>query len=204
MDKALAFNGEKLGGNYLRVDRIGKERPGDPKKTVFLGNVPFDVQDNDLWELFSKCGKVDYVRTIRDRSTGCCRGIAYINFVEQDGATLALNLNNTTLKQREIRVTPYDPKRQNKPAQKRPHPGKIEKESKKQKTDVERATENSLNAQKRKDKKNKGSPKSTNSSPGFQGQKADGKKKGKGKKFDKKKRQVAAKLLAPKKFKTSQ
>ncbi|XP_015109229.1 nucleolar protein 12 [Diachasma alloeum] len=208
VDKALTFNGQKLGGNYIRVDRIGQERQADPKKSVFLGNVPWDIEDNELWDIFSKCGKIDYVRTIRDRNTGCCRGIAYINFAEADGATLALDLDGTKIRKRDVRVNRYDPNRpkksSDKAGKKRKNSGKLQETSpKKQKTEVERATENSLNAQKRKAKKPKGSPKAGG---GFQGQKAEGKKKGakKGNKFDKKKKNIAAKLLAPKKFKGSQ
>uniref|UniRef100_A0A0C9Q004 RBM34_0 protein n=1 Tax=Fopius arisanus TaxID=64838 RepID=A0A0C9Q004_9HYME len=201
VDQALGFNGQKLGGNYIRVDRIGQERQADPKKSVFLGNVPWDIEDNELWELFSKCGKVDYVRTIRDRHTGCCRGIGYVNFADADAATLALDLSGTKIRKREVRVARYDPNRKSSPKdKKRPNKGKPQGSPKKMKTEVERATENSLNAQKRKAKKPKGAP-----GAGFQGQKADNKKgQKKTNKFDKKKKNIAAKLLAPKKFKPSQ
>ncbi|XP_063991644.1 uncharacterized protein LOC135170063 [Diachasmimorpha longicaudata] len=206
VNKALSFNGQKLAGNYIRVDRIGQAREADPKKSVFLGNVPWDIEDNELWETFSKCGKIDYVRTIRDRHTGCCRGVAYINFADADGATLALDMDCTPIRKREVRVNRYDPNRPKtsagKGGMKRKNIGKGRTGfSKKPKTEVEKATENSLNAQKR--KKQKGSPAQGG---GFQGQKAEGKKGGpnKGNKFDKKKKNIAAKLLAPKKFKGSQ
>uniref|UniRef100_A0A6V7MBB1 RRM domain-containing protein n=1 Tax=Bracon brevicornis TaxID=1563983 RepID=A0A6V7MBB1_9HYME len=199
--KALEMNGKKLGGNWLRVDKIGVVRDPHPEKSIFIGNVPYDVEDNDLWTLFSDCGKIDYVRTVRDRFTGLCRGMAYVNFISADSAILAKDLDGTLLKKRKLRVVPYDPKRraaakENGSGQKRPHSGKDEtKSAKKQKTnEVEKATKNSQNAEKRIAKKDK-------KAGGFQGQKADDKKKAKKEtKFDKKKKNVAAKLLSkPKK-----
>lgn len=59
--------------------------------------------------MFLKCGKIEDVRTVRDRMTGACRGIAYINFKSEDAATLALDINGTELRTREIRVQRYQP-----------------------------------------------------------------------------------------------
>lgn len=78
--------------------------------------------------MFLKCGKIEDVRTVRDRMTGSCRGIAYINFKTEDGATLALNLNGTEFRKREMRVQRYQQQQpnQNKPkfGNKRPHNNK--------------------------------------------------------------------------------
>lgn len=38
---ALAMNGKKLDGNYLRVDLAGAQKEYEPKKTIFIGNIPF-------------------------------------------------------------------------------------------------------------------------------------------------------------------
>ena len=42
----------------------------DPKCGVFVGNVPFDVEDEELWRLFVDVvgpDRIDSVRVIRDK-----------------------------------------------------------------------------------------------------------------------------------------
>ncbi|CAD6236306.1 GSCOCG00008112001-RA-CDS, partial [Cotesia congregata] len=199
--KALAMNGQQLEGFYLRVDRVNQEKKRDPKKSVFLGNLPFDTEDNELWDMFLKCGKIEDVRTVRDRASGGCRGIAYINFKTEDGATLALNLDDTEFRKRKIRVKRYQPQqpgsKQGKPkfGNKRPHNNKHQggspKKNKKN-DDVKRKPRDSSEAAKK-------SPAQSDDS--FQGQTADAKKKGKkANKFEKKKKNMAGKLMSkPKK-----
>lgn len=62
-----------------------------------------------MWEIFGKCGQIEYVRTIRDRKTGLSRGICYVCFTTEDAVALALDLNGTKLRTRELRVTRYAP-----------------------------------------------------------------------------------------------
>lgn len=182
------------------------------KKTVFLGNVPFDVEDNELWELFGKCGKIEYVRTIRDRKTGACRGIGYVTFKTADAATLALDLTGSKLRSREIRVQRYSAPTEKKPKQqmggkKRSKPGHNSPSSKKAKTSETEATNTTQNATKGMHKKAKRSQGETQRSPSangknekkgsFQGQQAQANNGGKKfNKFEKKKKAMAEKLMA--------
>lgn len=52
----------------------------DTKHTVFVGGLPFKVEDELLWEHFSQCGEVVSVRAIRDKKTQIGKGIAYVRF----------------------------------------------------------------------------------------------------------------------------
>lgn len=65
-----------------------------------------ECDDNTIWNNFNKCGEIESVRLVRDRKTGLNRGIGYVNFATEDAVTLALELNNSKMKGREIRVTP--------------------------------------------------------------------------------------------------
>ncbi|KAG8036653.1 hypothetical protein G9C98_003975 [Cotesia typhae] len=209
--KALAMNGKQLEGFYLRVDRVNQEKKRDPKKSIFLGNLPFDTEDNELWEMFLKCGKIEDVRTVRDRMTGSCRGIAYINFKTEDGATLALNLNGTEFRKREMRVQRYQQQQpnQSKPkfGNKRPHNSKHQGGSPKKNKKNDAGENETVKFQgKKKEKKPQNSSEAAKKSPAqsdesFQGQTVDAKKKGKkANKFEKKKKNMAGKLMSkPKK-----
>ncbi|XP_014613977.1 PREDICTED: nucleolar protein 12-like [Polistes canadensis] len=104
--KATSMNGKQLKGNYLKVDIVDKNsriKP-DEKKAVFLGNLPFTIQDNDLWEHFKPCGEIHSVRLIKNKKLGIGKGIGYVNFKNEDSVSLALELNGSTLLNREIRV----------------------------------------------------------------------------------------------------
>jgi nucleolar protein 12 len=50
-DAALALNGKELNGNHLRVDRLGGGH--DSKLSVFLGNLPFAVTNEEVGALLS-------------------------------------------------------------------------------------------------------------------------------------------------------
>ena len=52
----------------------------DTKRSVFLGNLPFDVGDDVVREHFEQCGTVDNVRIIRDAKTGLGKGFGYLLF----------------------------------------------------------------------------------------------------------------------------
>ncbi|XP_020597902.1 nucleolar protein 12-like, partial [Phalaenopsis equestris] len=89
---ALSNNMTEIGGNHIRVDMAcpprkkmkGVARLYDRKRTVFVGNIPFDVKDEELYQLF--CGlsrsepNVEAVRVIRDPNTSIGKGIAYVLF----------------------------------------------------------------------------------------------------------------------------
>ena len=72
---------------------------------VFLGNLDFKTQEEDIRKLFSKCGEVENVRLVRDATTGIGKGFGYVNFVSEDSVGLAIRLNNQEVCTRKVRVT---------------------------------------------------------------------------------------------------
>jgi nucleolar protein 12 len=75
-----------MGEHRLRVDICtsdGSAPNYDTKLTIFVGNLPFDIRENQLIEHFSACvgdNDIDFVRIIRDRMTGVGKGIAFVAF----------------------------------------------------------------------------------------------------------------------------
>lgn len=74
---------------------------------------------------FDSCGKIESVRIVKDRKSGLSRGIGYVNFEDEDSVTLALELNETQLKNREIRVKICSPEPKGK---KRKYSGRPQKQ----------------------------------------------------------------------------
>ncbi|NXF37325.1 RBM34 protein, partial [Nyctibius bracteatus] len=103
--KALNKNGiEIASGFHIRVDIASKNSSHDNKRSVFLGNLPYDISDDAVREHFSDCGSVVAVRVVRDRKTGLGKGFGYVLFENTDAVHLALKLNETVLMGRKIRV----------------------------------------------------------------------------------------------------
>ncbi|GMS97671.1 hypothetical protein PENTCL1PPCAC_19846, partial [Pristionchus entomophagus] len=91
---AIEKNGTLVDGHHVRVDScVGINKYGR-KSTVFVGNFPFEIRDDDVFEWARKGeGSVDFV-SVRDRNTGYCRGVGFITF--KDDASVAPALSLTT------------------------------------------------------------------------------------------------------------
>ena len=63
--------------------------PGRPSRTLFVGNLSYDMSDRDLNELFRDVRGVLDVRVAIDRQSGQPRGFAHADFTDTDSATAA-------------------------------------------------------------------------------------------------------------------
>nr|XP_031845660.1 nucleolar protein 12-like [Nomia melanderi] len=206
---ALSMNGKVFNGNYLRVDLAStSHEKHDVKKSVFVGNLNFNIDENTLWKYFKGCGEIESVRLVRDNKTGIGKGFGYINFKTEDAVALALELHGTKISNREIRVKPCnESNKKDKTKRDRRSHSKGEKNSfKKMKNneEVPVPVHNKKNATKRLNEKGqKLTEKQTSpqQSKAFEGRKVDEKKKKKkSNKLEKKKKLLAEKLAAkPKK-----
>eukprot|EP00795_Rhopilema_esculentum_P014426 gene14426-5482_t len=78
-----------------------KSLPSGPPYTAFLGNLSYDVEEDDIIEFFGNL-KLDKVRLPREGDR--LRGFGYAEFVDVDSLVKAIELNNEALKGRRIRV----------------------------------------------------------------------------------------------------
>nr|XP_034837179.1 RNA-binding protein 34 isoform X1 [Maniola hyperantus] len=107
VQKALAENNTVLNGCHLRVQPSESTGvPHDPKCSIFVGNMPFTLEDEALRSKFEKCGEIESVRIVRDRATCIGKGIGFVNFKSKDGVELALAMTDEDLsiKNRILRV----------------------------------------------------------------------------------------------------
>lgn len=102
---ALAANGTIVEDHHIFVDQALNSNKHDQKRSVFLGNVPFSTEEEDIWAIFENCGRMLDIRIVRDMKTGIGKGFAYVTFESVDAVELALNLNGTPLKDRPLRVS---------------------------------------------------------------------------------------------------
>ncbi|CAL8355024.1 unnamed protein product [Boreogadus saida] len=102
--KALERNGLEVAKDFvIRVDSV-TESTHDHKRSVFVGNLSFELTEATLRGHFEGCGAVTAVRLIRDKNTGLGKGFGYILFESADSVQLALKLDDTLLAKRKVRV----------------------------------------------------------------------------------------------------
>jgi cold-inducible RNA-binding protein len=58
--------------------------------TLFVGNLSFDVTENDLQDMFVPFGPVTGVNLMTDRATGRSRGFAFVTMATPEGAQAAI------------------------------------------------------------------------------------------------------------------
>ncbi|MCJ1430020.1 hypothetical protein MMC29_007935 [Sticta canariensis] len=76
-----------------------------PTRTLFIGNMPFDMSDRDLNNLFSTLKNIVDVRVAIDRRTGQPRGFAHADFADEESAENGRKiLQDTQLGGRTLRV----------------------------------------------------------------------------------------------------
>lgn len=102
---ALIMNGEKLAENTLRVDCCAAPRNYSGQTTIFIGNIPYDTQDDQLINFFKKSGDVSFVRIVRDPRSGIGKGFAFVAFNDSASIPLSLKMDGAEFRGRPLRVT---------------------------------------------------------------------------------------------------
>ncbi|XP_039480017.1 RNA-binding protein 34 [Drosophila santomea] len=213
--QALSLHGTEFKENHLRVTPAAKaegfgqgtdQQPSDKdaKRTIFVGSLKYSATEEQLREIFSSCGEIDYIRCLQDGDKGC-KGVAYVCFQKPDAVGLALELNQTLLDDRPINVERYQVK---KLGAKQVRDAAAASAASKTSSKTKAKNQNSAGAKKRLDKKKgkeNSSSKKEGATPGqkkkseYRGVKVDGIKKAKKPKKKSNDQQTAlAKKIAPK------
>ncbi|KAG2035370.1 hypothetical protein BDR03DRAFT_1093265 [Suillus americanus] len=104
VEKALQMNGKDIDGRAVNIDKstppdksaVRENRAksfGDTQSPVssvlFVGNLSFGVNEDQLWEVFGEHGDVKSVRVPTDRESGRPKGFAYVEFSAVEAAQAA-------------------------------------------------------------------------------------------------------------------
>ena len=108
VEKAQKLNATKIENHTIRVDVACKEGlPAiEQNKAIYVGNLGFATEEDEVLEHFKTCGEIVNVRIIRDSKTGLGKGFCYVNFKDSKSVATAVDImNGTTLCGRSLRVS---------------------------------------------------------------------------------------------------
>ncbi len=76
------------------------------KSKLYIGNLSFEVKDNELETLFANCGAVRSVNIVKDQYTGKARGFGFVEMSTSQEANKAIEtINSTEFLGRTIKVS---------------------------------------------------------------------------------------------------
>ncbi|XP_033304305.1 CUGBP Elav-like family member 2 isoform X1 [Bombus vosnesenskii] len=73
------------------MNNNGVEQPDPDNIKMFVGQVPHDMDENDLRKLFEEFGRVHQINILRDKITGSHRGCCFVTFYTRKAALDAQN-----------------------------------------------------------------------------------------------------------------
>lgn len=111
-DKAVEmFHRYDLNGRLLTVNKAARKgsrpppRVSEPRNRIYVGNLPWSVDDARLEQVFSEYGKVVSARVVSDRESGRSRGFGFVVLSSEAEMNDAIaNLDGQNLDGRAIRV----------------------------------------------------------------------------------------------------
>jgi len=80
-------------------------------KKLYVGNLPWSVDDGELQSLFAGIGTVHSARVITDRETGRSRGFGFVELDDDAAQTAIAELNGKDMGGRALRVNEANDRR---------------------------------------------------------------------------------------------
>lgn len=87
---------------------------------IYVGQLPYNVTENELRDLLSEFGEIASVKLIMDHSSGRSKGFGFIDMPNNSEADAAIKaLNKSMFKGKEIKVNQVQQQRRNKRSKRR-------------------------------------------------------------------------------------
>lgn len=82
-------------------------------KKLYVGNLPFSLDDDKLRELFSEFGEIEEATVLKDKFSHRSKGFGFVTFVKDEDADKAVSeMNDKEVEGRKLKVNearPFDP-----------------------------------------------------------------------------------------------
>jgi len=81
---------------------------------IYVGNLDFKVEENDLQEVFQEYGSVSSTKIITEKFTGRSKGFGFVEMDDNEAANKAISeLNGSQLENRDMVVNEARPRKTN-------------------------------------------------------------------------------------------
>jgi cold-inducible RNA-binding protein len=77
---------------------------------LYVGNLAYNISDDQLRDLFSRFGAPDSATVIMDRDSGRSKGFGFVEFSDPEAGKQALSLDGTDFGGRALKVNEARPK----------------------------------------------------------------------------------------------
>ncbi len=85
----------------------------DQKNKLYVGNLPFAIDDNQLKELFTKFGEVTEAIVIKNKFNGRSKGFGFVTLKDEKAAEEAIKeMNQAEVMERKLVVNLARPKKE--------------------------------------------------------------------------------------------
>lgn len=80
------------------------------KNKLFVGSLPWSINNDSLKELFSQYGEITEAIVITDRDSGRSKGFGFVTFTNEENAKKALEMDGKEIEGRTIVVNTAKPR----------------------------------------------------------------------------------------------
>jgi RNA recognition motif-containing protein len=80
---------------------------------LYVGNLPYNISDDQLSAMFARYGTPDSAKVITDRDSGQSKGFGFVEFNDAEIAKAALALDGTEFGGRSLKVNEARPRTEN-------------------------------------------------------------------------------------------
>lgn len=77
---------------------------------LYVGNLPYNISDDQLRDMFARYGTPESARVITDRDSGQSKGFGFVEFSDDQIAKAAMALNGTEFGGRNLTVNEARPR----------------------------------------------------------------------------------------------
>jgi len=86
---------------------------------IYVGNLPFSMDDGKLQEIFAPYGEIEEANVISDKRSGRSKGFGFVTFKDDESAKKAISeMNDKDVEGRKLKVNeaqPFDPDKPRRP-----------------------------------------------------------------------------------------
>lgn len=100
-------NNKKIKSSFLSTkknDPNSQDQLNRPiEHEIFVGKIPFDTTEKELYEIFSPCGKILGAKLLFNKD-GKSKGRGFVKFSTEEGVKKAILLNDTLFREQRLKV----------------------------------------------------------------------------------------------------